>query len=190
MNVYEAIKNRRTVRIFNQESIDRDCIIKMIDSARLSPSAGNVQSLKYAIIDSLEDRKAIFSYIKYAAYIDDWNPTFSESPASFIAVLNDTTIRKTNALSECDCGIAMMSISLMAVEMGFDSCILGSIDRHNISKVLNIRPEYDIMYLIGIGKSKQKNKQYDADDSIKYVMDTYHNFKVPKRKLESIIVDR
>ena len=50
MNVYDVIKSRRTVRRFKQEPIDRESIIEMIDAARVSPSAGNIQSLKYAII--------------------------------------------------------------------------------------------------------------------------------------------
>ena len=188
MNVYDAIKSRRTVRSFRQEPIDRESIIKMIDAARVSPSAGNIQSLKYVIIDLLDERKAIFPYIKYAGYIADWNPEFAESPAAFIAVLNDTKIRKTNSSTECDCGIAMMSISLVAAEMGLGSCILGAIDKESIAKVLNLNSEYEIMYLIGLGISNQKNTQFDDSDSVKYVMDVSNNFKVPKRKIDDIIV--
>lgn len=186
MNVFDAVKSRRTVRSFKNESVSREDIVKMIDSARISPSAGNIQSLKYEIIDSPEERKVIFPYVKYAGYIAHWNPKFEETPAAFIAVLNDTDIRKTNSFTECDAGIAMMAISLVAVEMGYDSCILGAIDRKKLAKILGIN--HDILYLIGIGKSNQKNTMYDDSDNVKYEMDEGHNFKVPKRKLEDIIV--
>ena len=188
MNVYDVVKSRRTARRFKQEPIDREDIIKMIDAARVSPSAGNIQSLKYAIIDSLDERKAIFPYIKYAGYIADWNPEFTESPVAFIAVLNDTNIRDTNLSTECDCGIAMMSISLVAAEMGIGSCILGSIDKDSITKVLDLNPKYEIMYLIGLGISNQENTQFNDSDNVKYIMDLSNNFKVPKRKIEDIIV--
>ena len=188
MNVYDTVKSRRTVRRFKQEPIDRESIIKMIDAARVSPSAGNIQSLKYAIIDSLDERKAMFPYIKYAGYIADWNPEFTESPVAFIAVLNDTNIRKTNSSTECDCGIAMMSISLVAAEMGLGSCILGAIDKDSIAKVLNLDSKYEILYLIGLGISNQENTQFDDSDSVKYAMDLSNNFNVPKRKIDDIIV--
>lgn len=188
MNVYDAVKSRRTVRRFKQEPIDRESIIKMIDAARVSPSAGNIQSLKYAIIDSLDERKAIFPHIKYAGYIADWNPEFTESPVAFIAVLNDTNIRKTNSSTKCDCGIAMMSISLVATEMGIGSCILGAIDKENIAEVIDLNSEYEIMYLIGLGMPDQENEQFDDSDSVKYLMDLSKNFKVPKRKIEDVIV--
>lgn len=190
MNVYDAVKSRRTVRRFKQEPIDRESIIKMIEGARVSPSAGNMQSLKYAIVDSIEERNAIFPYIKYAGYISEWNPEFDETPVAFIAVLNDVNIRKTNAVTECDSGIAMMAISLIAVEMGFDSCILGAIDRKKISEILGINPEYEILYLIGIGKANQENTQFDDSNNVKYVIDELKNFNVPKRKIEDIIVYR
>lgn len=190
MNVYDAIKLRRTVRKFKNEAIDRKCIMDIIDGARVSPSAGNIQSLKYTIIDSEKERKDIFPYIKYAGYISDWNPDFSESPTSFIAILNDTKIRKTCNLTECDCGIAMMAISLLAIEKGLDTCILGAIDRKKISEILNISPEYELMYLIGIGKADQFNKQYNCSDNVKYTIDTNGNFNVPKRQLEDILIER
>ncbi|MBE7015403.1 MAG: nitroreductase family protein [Ruminococcaceae bacterium] len=190
MNVYDSIKSRRTVRRFKQESIDREYITKMIDAARVSPSAGNMQSLKYAIIDSFDERKAIFPHVKYAGYINDWNPEFDETPPCFIAVLNDTNIRRTNSYTECDAGIAMMAISLVCVEMGLDSCILGAIDKEEITRVLEIKPEYEILYLVGVGKSDQSNAQIDNSDSVKYVMDELKNFTVPKRRIEDIIVYR
>ena len=104
--------------------------------------------------------------------------------------MNDVNIRKTNAVTECDSGIAMMAISLIAVEMGFDSCILGAIDREKISEILGINPEYEILYLIGIGKANQENTQFDDSNRVKYVMDELKNFKVPKRKIEDVIVYR
>ncbi|MBQ9940355.1 MAG: nitroreductase family protein [Clostridia bacterium] len=187
MNVLDAVLSRRTARIFEQDPIPREHTIKMIDLARLSPSAGNMQSLKYLIIDSQKEREAIFPYIRYAGYIKDWNPEFSQSPVAFIAVLNNTEIRETCSFTQCDCGIAMMTVSLAAVEMGYDSCILGAIDRKEISGIIGIPPRYEIMYLIGLGKSNQKNTWFD-DNSVKYVMDESYNFKVPKRKLEDVIL--
>ena len=63
MNISDAVLHRRTTRVFKQDSINRECIKRMIDLARMSPSAGNIQSLKYLIIDSLHEREAIFPHI-------------------------------------------------------------------------------------------------------------------------------
>lgn len=189
MNVSDAVANRRTARSFCEKPIPKEDILKMIDLARRSPSAGNLQSLKYAIVDSREEREAVFPYIKYAGYTPEWNPEFSESPAAFIVVLNDTAIRVNNAFTQCDSGLAMMAIFLVAEEMGYGSCILGAIDREKIAEILGIHSQYEILYLVGLGISKQKNSSFDDSDSVKYVMDQNGNFQVPKRKLEDIIVN-
>ncbi len=188
MNVLDALKRRRTVRKFKQEALDRKCIVKMIDMARLSPSAGNMQSLKYCIVDLKEERNAIFKHTKYAGYIPNWNPEFSESPVAYIVVLNDKTIRTTDSLIQCDCGLAMMAISLAAFEMGIDSCILGAINRKEIAQILNIDSKYEILYIIGLGKSSQTNVQVDDNFNVKYVLDEKGNFTVPKRNLENVIL--
>ena len=190
LNVLDAVAKRRTVRRFRQDPIDRESIVKMIDVARVSPSAGNMQSLKYAVVASKEEREAIFPYIKYAGYIPEWNPELSESPVAFIAVLNDTSIRANNAFTQCDSGISMMAISMIAEEMGYSSCILGAIEREKIAEILGIKSQYEILYLVGLGISMQENSQFDDSGSVKYVMDQNGNFQVPKRKLEDLIVNR
>ena len=190
LDIISLLKSRRTVRSFTNEPIKREHIMEMIDCARVSPSAANMQSIKYSIVDSFDDRKAIFSHIKYAGYIPNWNPEFSESPVAYVAVLNDTDIRKTNGITECDCGIAMMSIVISATAMGIGSCILGAIDKEAIRKILGIREQYDIMYLIGLGISKQNNQQLDSDDSVKYILDESGNFLVPKRTLDNIMIKK
>lgn len=190
MNISDVLAKRRTARSFLDDPIPEEDILKMIDLARLSPSAGNMQSLKYAVVNFKEEREAIFPYVKYAGYIPEWNPEFEESPVAFIAVLNDTSIRANNAFTQCDSGISMMAISLVAEEIGYSSCILGAIDREKIAEILGIHSQYEILYLVGLGISKQKNSSFDDSDSVKYVMDQNGNFQVPKRKLEDVIIDR
>lgn len=187
MTVYDAIKERRTARLFNDNPVSYETIMKLIDGARLSPAAANLQPLKYGIITDVELRKQMYPHVRYAGYINDWNPCFEESPKAFIAVLCDPSIRHTDK-SECDSGIAMMAISLLAHEEGLGSCIIGSIDRKDIKKILGIGDELDLMYLVALGYHDTSCSSYDSDDNIKYHMEEPGNFVVPKRKLDSIIL--
>ena len=83
-----------------------------------------------------------------------------------------------------------MSMIMSAIDMGIGSCILGAIDKDAISKLLGIKEQYDLMYLIGLGISKQNNLQFDSDDSVKYILDESGNFLVPKRTLNNILIDK
>ena len=145
MSLYDLIKNRRTVRKFKNKEVLESDLIKMIEGARLSPSAANLQSLRYMMVTSEDVRRELYPHIKYAGYTPEWNPTFEETPTAFLVVLNDNQIRPTEK-SECDSGLAMMSISLLAEDLGYGSCIFGAIDRYQIKSVLGIDDKFDIMY--------------------------------------------
>lgn len=188
MDICTALKNRRSVRSFKNEPIEREKLVKMIDLARLSPSGANLQSLKYMIITEEDVRRELFPFIAYAGYTPEWNPEFCQTPTAFIAVFNDTTIRPTAEMAQCDCGIAMMSITLAAYEMGIDSCLLGAIKREEIVKVLGTGEDYNLMYMIGLGISNQDNSFFESKDEVKYIMNEEKNFLVPKRPLEDVLL--
>ena len=187
MNVYEAIKGRRTIRKFKQTPINQKDIIKIIDAGRLAPTGANLQPLKFSVVTNEETRLKMFPHIKYAGYIPDWNPTFEQSPTAFIAVLNDTEIKPTQK-SECDSGAAIMNMCLMATELGLGSCWLGAVNRDEIKKILELDERFDITYLLGLGIPDQKGESFEMGDSIKYHHDENENVFVPKRSLKDVIV--
>lgn len=187
MTVYEAIKTRRTIRSFKNTPINTNDLLHIVDCARLAPYGANLQPLKFMIITDEDTRKKMFPYIKYAGYIPEWNPDFTESPQAFIAVLNDTTIKPTEK-SECDSGAAVMSMCLASEELGISSCWLGAIDRTKLKEVLNLPDNLDITYLLGLGYKNQSCEVFDMTDSVKYYFDESGNVHVPKRTLKEVLV--
>ena len=94
MSVYDIIKNRRTIRKFSQNPIDKEVLLKCIDAARVSPCGANKQPLKYKIINDFETVQQICPLVRWAAYISPYgNPTKDEQPTAFIAVTVDTNIK-------------------------------------------------------------------------------------------------
>ncbi len=187
MNVFEAIKSRRTVRKFKQTEVKRDDLLKMIDGARLAPYAANLQPLKFSVVTDKETRKALYPHIKYAGYIKEWDPSFEETPTAFIVVYNDTAIKPTEK-SECDSGAAVMTMCLAAKELGLDTCWLGAIDRAAIKGILNPPESLDVTYLLGVGYGDQTGDTFDLTDSVKYEFDDQLNVHVPKRRMEDILI--
>ena len=49
--IYEKIKERRKIRKYLDKDVPREILIRCVDAARLSPSAANLQPLKYVIVD-------------------------------------------------------------------------------------------------------------------------------------------
>ena len=190
MSVCETLKKRRSARSFTIKPVEKNTLLSILDIARLSPSAANLQSLKYAVICDEEKRLALFPYIRYAGYTPEWENNFKTTPKAFVAVLNDSKIRPADK-SQCDAGIAMMAICAVAEEMGLGSCILGAIEREEIKKVLSIPDSLDLLYLVGLGYADRQNRLVTFDDGerVKYKLDETKSFLVPKRELSEIIIE-
>ena len=187
MNVSDAISKRRTIRKFRQDSLCDNDIIDIIDAARLAPTGANLQSLKYAVVKDENIRKQMFPYIKYAGYLPGWNPTFDECPPVFIVIVNDVDI-KPDARSEVDCGAAIMSMCLAALDKGIGSCWLGAIERDKIKDILCLKPNHSIAYILGLGYPTQDAKDVPMTDGVKYYFDENGTVCVPKRSMEEILI--
>ena len=186
MNVYDAIKSRRTIRKFTQEPLNYDDLVKLVDCARVAPYGANLQPLKYMIITDTAILKELYPLTKWAGYLD-WEPSEDERPTAYIAVINDTDIKPT-ANTECDSGAAVMSMILAAEEMGIGSCWLGALQRDKIKELLKLDEKYDVTYLLALGYSAQGGKEVEMADDVKYYFTENGNVRVPKRGMDEVLL--
>jgi len=146
-----------------------------------------MQPIKYVYVNDTEKVNAIFSNVKWAAYIaPDGNPRENERPTAFIVILIDTDIKSSGY--ELDVGAAAQNIFLAALEKGIGTCWMGAIDRDNIRKILNIPDKYILNTVIALGYIGEEPVVEDEKGSIKYYKDEKGVLHVPKRKLEDIIL--
>jgi nitroreductase len=185
----ELVARNRSYRRFHQEvTIELDTLKELVDLARLSASAMNLQPLKYYL--SCEPRKnaLIFQHLGWAAYLRDWpGPAEGERPSAYIIVLGDTGISKAFG---CDHGIAAQSILLGATEKGLGGCMIATVHRQELSQALRIPSHYEILLVIALGKPKEKVviDSVGGDGDIKYWRDSQAVHHVPKRSLDDIII--
>ena len=187
--IRDLIKQTRSYRRFHQEvAIQLETLRELVDLARLSAAAGNLQPLKYMLSNDPERNGKIFQHLAWAGYLKDWpGPGEGERPAAYIIVLGDTEIAKSFG---CDHGIACQNILLGAVEKGLGGCIIGSINREKLRKDLEIPEHLEILLVVALGKPKETVviEKVGPDGNIKYWRDSDGVHHVPKRSLEDIIV--
>lgn len=180
-------KNRSYRRFFEEESISEETLKKLIELARLSPSARNAQPLKYYLSNTPELNKKIYPHLTWAGYLKEWDgPAEGERPSAYIILLHDTEIA-TNYF--CDDGITTQSILLGAVEKGYGGCIIGSVNRVKLQRDLAIPDRYKIIHVIALGKPKEiVQLETMKKDDYKYWRDSQQVHHVPKRDLEDLII--
>jgi nitroreductase len=160
---------------------------ELVNLGRLSPSAANLQPLKYILCVDPKVNAAIFPCLGWAGYLKTWDgPEDGERPAAYIVVLGDTGISKN---FDCDLGIACQSIMLGAREIGLAGCMIGSIKRGKLKETLNIDDRFKLLLVLAIGKPKEEIVLEAAGptDSIEYWRDDKGIHHVPKRNLADII---
>ena len=184
------VKNRSYRRFYQEDSITRQQLEKWVDLARLSASGANLQALKYILSYEPERNEKIFSQLRWAGYLKEWDgPEEGEKPSAYIIVLSDKQIRAT--AFGVDQGIACQSILLGAVEDGYGGCLLGSVEGNQLRQIFQIPDQFEIPLVIALGKPKEKIvlEEIDVSGDIRYYRDEKQVHHVPKRRLGDIIVD-
>ena len=187
--IKDLIERNRSYRRFDDGClIEKDTLRELVELARLSGSASNMQPLKYMLSCESKRNAVIFDYLAWAGYLTDWaGPGEAERPTGYIIILGDKRISKDFG---CDHGIAAQSILLGAVERGLGGCMIGSIDRKGLRESLDIDGQLEILLVIALGKPSEKVllEELGTEGNIQYYRDGQGVHHVPKRFLEEIIV--
>lgn len=187
----ELIKQNRTCRRFHQNHrITSETLTQLVDLARLSASAANLQPLKFITSCNLEKNAEIFPCLGWAAYLKDWSgPVDGERPAGYIIILGDTTIGRN---FDWDLGIAGQSILLGAREKGLAGCMIASLKKKKLQDLLDVDPAMELLLVIALGKPAEEVciDSVGKDGNIQYWRDQNGVHHVPKRDIEEIIIGR
>ncbi|MGQ9840330.1 MAG: nitroreductase family protein [Anaerolineae bacterium] len=182
------LKNRSYRRFHQDVPVSLETLRELVDLARPSASARNLQPLRYILCTDRETNAAVFDTLAWAGYLKDWpGPVEGERPAAYIVVFGDKTLSQSFGV---DHGIAMQSILLGAVEKGLGGCMIGSIQREKLRQILNIPERFEILNVVALGKPKETVviDPVGPDGDIKYWRDKDQVHHVPKRALKDIIV--
>ncbi len=181
------LKNRSYRRFYQDIPVELNTLRDLVALARITPSAANRQPLKYILSNTPGKNSKIFETLAWAGYLTDWKgPEEGERPSAYIIVLGDTGIIKD---FNADPGISMQTILLGAVEKGLGGCMFGAVKRALLAENLGIPEQYEVLYVIALGKPKEKIILDDTTgDDIKYWRDDKMNHHVPKRTLDQLIL--
>lgn len=187
--IEKLIKKNRSIRRFKKGfKITKKTLIELVELARLSASAANLQPLKYVLSCDEKKNNNIFPHIKWAGYLRNWDgPAPGERPSAYILILGDKEITKSFG---CDHGIAAQNILLGAAEKGMGGCIVGALKRKALHESLNIPHQYEILLAVALGKPNEKVVIENAcNGDIKYWRDGKDVTHVPKRPIEELILE-
>jgi nitroreductase len=176
LGVSEALRQRRSVRWFDPEwRMSEQEFTHMMQHVVLSPTANNIQNWRFIRVTDRAQRKAIRALALDQAQVSDASElvvfcydekAWQEKPerywtnapkevaemvlGNFPPYFNQPGIERDEGLRSC--GMAAMSMMLLAKEMGYDSCPMTGFYFDSVADVLKLPPHHHIAMMVAIGK--------------------------------------
>lgn len=146
MDVRKAIQSRRSIRAYDPREVEEDKLMRVLDSGRLSPSAGNRQERRFIVVRDARTRKALSLAARDQKFV-------AEAPVVIAAcsVEKDYIMACGQLAYPIDTAIAVDHMTLQAIEEGLGTCWIGAFDEEKVKEILNIPENIRVVSLLPLG---------------------------------------
>ncbi|MEM0379340.1 MAG: nitroreductase family protein [Nanopusillaceae archaeon] len=155
MGLIDLIKQRRSIRKYENVDISYEDINELLEAAIWAPSSGNLQNWYFIVIKNKDKIK------KIAEFADQ--EFIKNSPVIIVVCSNDKIVEsiygergKMYAIQNT--AAAIENILLLATEKNLGTCWIGAFDENKIKELLKIPKEISIHALITVGVPKENPK--------------------------------
>ncbi|PIU29373.1 MAG: nitroreductase, partial [Candidatus Hydromicrobium americanum] len=126
--------------------IPEESLNKILEAARLAPSAANRQLWKFVVVRDKKRRRALADAAGGQGFV-------GEAPIIIAAVglQPDHLMGCGVPAYAVDLAIAVDHMTLQAVELGIGSCWIGAFSQEGVKKILKIPDKYKVVTLLPIG---------------------------------------
>jgi nitroreductase len=155
LDVFEAIKERRSVRVYADEKVSDNDVERLIEAARWAPSAGDIQPWEFVIVKDTETKRKLSDATL--------NQTFIQKAPVVIVVCADVTrssrgygSRGEHLYSIQDTAAATENILLAAQELGLATCWVGAFRENEVAKAVKAPKNMKPVAIVPVGHPAEK----------------------------------
>jgi len=141
MEVLEVIEKRRSVRKYKLSNVPNEDLKRILEAARLAPSAGNRQPWRFIVVQTSERKKLLAKAAR--------NQMFLADAGVIIVALADSEA----SLKWCkqDVMIAVEHLVLASTSLGYGTCWIGAFEEEQVKELLGIPEKIAVVALLPIG---------------------------------------
>jgi len=145
MEFLEVIKKRYSCRSYQNRPIESEKLDKILDAARLAPSARNFQDWRFVVVTDKEIRVQLSIAAADQAFV-------AQAP---VVIACCSTInhwmRCGQPTASIDVAIAIEHMALAATSVGLATCWIGSFYPDQVRKILQIPTHIHVIELLTVG---------------------------------------
>lgn len=191
--IRDLVEQNRSYRGYDESrKVTREELVSLVECARLTPSAINLQPLKYFLASDEETVETILSLTKWGGALPQLQlPRPGHHPTAFIVICQDLEINKNPGGAAKDVGIVAQTMLLAATEMGLGGIMIGNYNPDKVRETLGLRESLTPVLIVAFGKPDETIVLTDVgeDGSVKYYRDENDVHYVPKRSLEDLLLN-
>ena len=161
---FEALqRQRKSCRAFAPKPVPRELLTRLVDTARLSPSACNSQPWHFIVVDEDEAKAKMVD-----ALVDDGltGCPWGDKVPAFIVICEEKAQLKPGVaehygsqhFAQMDIGMAAMALCYEATSMGLGTCMIGTMNQEKLHKALGIPEERVVRLIITVGYPANKGE--------------------------------
>ena len=149
MDVYEAIRTRKSVRAYLDKEVPGDVLSRILEGARLAPSAKNLQEWRFVVVRDPRTREKLARAARNQAFV-------AQAPVvlACCAETDGHVMTCGQARYPIDVAIAIDHITLCAVAEGLGTCWIGAFFEDQVKEILGIPPHIRVVELLPLGYPK------------------------------------
>ena len=146
MRVSEAVAARQSVRRYEERAVEPGKLQRVLEAARLAPSASNRQEWRFVVVQDRELRQGLVEAARNQAFV-------GQAPVVIVACAVGTDHVMPCGLPSfsIDVAIALDHLSLAAVEEGLGTCWIGAFDQAKVRALLGIPDDVCVVELMPLG---------------------------------------
>lgn len=153
MEVSEAIRKRQSIRAYENKPVPEEKLNRVLEAARLAPSASNRQNWKFVVVKDAQRRHELGMAANGQSFV-------GEAPVIIVAVATEP-----KGIMACevpryavDLAIAVEHIALAAVEEGLGTCWIGAFSQKKVKEILGVPEQYQVVTVLPLGFPRQEGE--------------------------------
>lgn len=171
MDLFEAIKTRRSIRKYSDRPVEDQKLVAVLDAVRMAPSWANYQCWRLVVVKDgpTKEKISALSYVEsyFAPKGYKSNPAMKAlAAAPVVIVLCADPERSGNMRGQsyylADAGLAAQNLMLAACGQGLGTVFVGVYDEDKLKDLLNIPAAIRIVGLFPLGYPAEEKKDGPA----------------------------
>ncbi len=173
MDIFEAIKTRRSIRHYKPDPIDDPTLARILEAANWAPSWGNTQSWRFIVVRDPAIRQQVADTLRLVRVDNEWvenaaNQAIRQAPVLVVVCAEEghagyapdgaPATDKGEYWYMFDIALAMENLTLAAHALGLGTVIVGGFDAIKAAQILEVPQACRVVTMTPLGVPERQGQ--------------------------------